>query len=685
MISALLGSIVAFVAGQAIAVPTAVEIEKAVAAVAGYDFGESRAPLWAIDKVINDTHGSDALRAVVEREMVKLLESGAKFAAKQEICRRLWIVGTDASVPALTQMLANPDARVVEAACFALSRHPSPAVGKALREAIGQARGTGLVAVIRLLGDRRDAQCVDALVTIAAGSDAAASGAAIVAMGQIATPPAAEALTTLHAGDRPERRAVASHALLQAGQELAARGKADEARALFAQLAAESEPPHVCRGALLGRVRLGGPEAVALVLAVLNGKDEALKAAAIASIPAMRGEKIGSLFAERIAQLPPAQQELLIAALADRGDRAALPAIARAAEHADPRVRIAAIKALGALGDASCVPLLVKACQGDVEQSSAAEASLRLIKGDGVEAAIIGAAKAAEPGLRVSLIRVLTDRRCADASSFLLAEAGSDQAGVRQAAWEALGKVGGERDLLAAIRLLVELKADNARGVAERAVSQVVQQMADPSRRADPLVAALGAAQSPAARCSLLRVLGTVVDEKSYQTVAAALRSGDAQVSDTAVRVLADWPDRRAESILWDVVKNSTIEPHRVLALRGYVRLLGLDRERPAQQTARLYAEALGHARRPEEKRLVLAGLGGVAHPDALKTALACVDDTSVRSEACLATLSIARTTARLNRAAAKSALQKILSVTEDQNLRAQARAALDEIGKLKD
>ncbi len=362
-----------------------------------------------------------------------------------------------------------------------------------------------------------------------------------------------------------------------------------------------------------------------------------------------------------------------------------LPAIVRAEEHADPRVRIAAIKALGVLGDASCVPPLVKACQGDVEQSSVAGASLRLVKGEGVEAAIVGAAKTADPGLRITLIRVLADRRCAEASCFLLGDAGSDHGGVRRAAWEALGKVGGERDLPAAIRLLVDLKADNARAVVERAVSQVVQQIADPSRRADALVAAFDAAQSPAARCSLLRVLRTVADEKSYQAVAAALRSSDPQVSDTAVRVLADWPDRRAESTLRDVVKNSTIEPHRVLALRGYVRLLGLDHERPAQQIARLYAEALGRARRPEEKRLVLAGLAGVAHPDALKTALACVDDAGVRSEACLATVSIARATARSNRATAKSALQKILSVAEDQNLRAEARAALDEIEKLKD
>jgi len=163
VVAILLGYAVVDLAGQAGATPTAAEIEKAVAAVAGHDFGQSRSALWTIDKIINDTHGSAALRAVVEREMVKLLESGAKFAAKQEICRRLWIIGTDASVPALRQMLANPDGRVVEAACFALSRHPSPAVGKALREALGQAKGTGLVAVIRLLGDRRDAQCVEAL------------------------------------------------------------------------------------------------------------------------------------------------------------------------------------------------------------------------------------------------------------------------------------------------------------------------------------------------------------------------------------------------------------------------------------------------------------------------------------------------------------------------------------------
>jgi HEAT repeat protein len=682
-IVALLGCAAMLAGGQAPAAPTAADIEQAVAAAGSYDYGQSRAALAAVDKLVNATHGNPALRAAIEKEMVKLLGSSAKFGCKQEICRRLWIIGTDASVPALGQMLADADGKVAEAACFALSRHPSPVVGKALRDALSQAQGAGLIAVIRLLGDRRAPECVDALAALTTSPDAATSAAAVTALGAIATPPGVKALAALHSGDRADRRAAASHALLQAGQELAARGQADEAKAAFEQLAAAAEPPHIRRGAFLGRVRLGGPDAAALVLAALGGKDDALNAAAIASIPVLRGEKISALFAERLPQLPPAQQELLIAALADRGEASARPAIVQAAGHAELPVRVAAIKALGVLGDVSCVPLVIKACGAGGDEARIAGATLRLIRGEGVETAIVRAMTAAEPRVRAPLIRVLADRRCAEAAAAFLTEAASDDTDVCQAALEALGKVGGERELPGLIRLLVELKAETARAHAERALGQVVQQIADPSRRADAMLAALNTAKAPAARCSLLRVLGTVAGEKSYTAVVEAMRAGDAEVSDTAVRVLADWPDRRAQDVLLDLVRNTTVQPHRVLALRGYVRLLGQDKQRPAQETARLYAEVMGQARRPDEKKLVLAGLAGVAHPDALKTALVCLDDASIRSEACLATVAIARAVARPNRAQAKAALEKVLSASEDQNIRTQARTALDEIGKL--
>jgi HEAT repeat protein len=245
-------------AGSIFSAPTSADIAKAFAAMKTYDYGDSSTPLRVIDRLINETQGNPPLRLAIEREMVKILESDARLACKQEICRRLWIIGTDVSVPPLGRLLASGDPHLAEAACYALSKHSSPEVAKALHAALGKAKGRSLAAVVTLLGDRRDPECAGKLAVLAGSPDNALAEAAIVALGKMATLQAIQTLKELHAGKIPVRQTASAHALLQAGQELAARGDLPAARAVLEQLTLPTDPPQVRRGALLQRLRLGG-------------------------------------------------------------------------------------------------------------------------------------------------------------------------------------------------------------------------------------------------------------------------------------------------------------------------------------------------------------------------------------------------------------------------------------------
>ena len=224
------------------------EITKTIAGIRDYDYNRPTTPLLAVEKLINDTHGNEPLRQQIGRELARLLQSPVSFAAKQFICQKLWIIGTVASVPVLDGMLASADPHVVEAACYALSRHRAPAVAQVVRNGLGKAKGRGLITLITLAGDRRDPECVARLAQFATSLDEQTADAAIAALGKIASPVAIEALTKLHTGPR---RTQAAHALLQGGQELAVRGKAAEARSVFQRLTGDSEAPHIRRGALL--------------------------------------------------------------------------------------------------------------------------------------------------------------------------------------------------------------------------------------------------------------------------------------------------------------------------------------------------------------------------------------------------------------------------------------------------
>lgn len=240
------------------------EIDAAVAAIAAHDWGKSRGPLDELERVVREAHGDEARTRRIEDGLARLLEDlAATVAAKGIACRVLWRIGTDRSVPSIAKLLAGDVAEIAEMACYALGRRPSEAAGRALREALGRTAGRARLAVVDLLGERKDAEAVPALAELARSADEDAALHALAALGKIATGPAARALEAPLAGADRTRREAAAHALLRCGRGMAARGASGEARDCYRKLEAPALPLAVRRGALLGRAELGGEDGTA--------------------------------------------------------------------------------------------------------------------------------------------------------------------------------------------------------------------------------------------------------------------------------------------------------------------------------------------------------------------------------------------------------------------------------------
>ena len=168
-----------------------------------------------------------------------------------------------------------------------MSRYPSDAASQALRDALSQVKGTARAAVITLLGDRRDVQAADKIIPLAATAETAVANAATAALGKIGLRRQSQNCGRCSPAMPPNNRRPLPRSC-KPGRNWP-RGKASEARALFQQLATARER-HIRHGALLGRIQLGGPEAVLLLLSALGDKDEALQAAAVASVPSVRNK-----------------------------------------------------------------------------------------------------------------------------------------------------------------------------------------------------------------------------------------------------------------------------------------------------------------------------------------------------------------------------------------------------------
>jgi sugar phosphate isomerase/epimerase len=182
------------------------------------------------------------------------------------------------------------------------------------------------------------------------------------------------------------------------------------------------------------------------------------------------------------------------------------------------------------------------------------------------------------------------------------------------------------------------------------------------------------------AKGALLRVLARAGGSKALDAVRGAIKDADTGVQDAAVRSLADWADPGAAAALLEIAKGSENGTHQVLALRGYIRLAGTEAV-AAPEKLKMYEAAMAAAKRPDEKKQVLGGLGGVKAVEALKMVIPALDDAALQAEACVSAVRIAGELGDAGKEVVRDAMQKVIAATKDDNLRKRADELLKKAG----
>jgi HEAT repeat protein len=169
----------------------------------------------------------------LETKLAAVLPTAAPRAAKDFVGRKLAIIGTAESVPALAALL--PDKDLSHMARYALERIPVPEAGKALRDALAKTSGTEKAGVAGSLGARRDVESIADLCALVGDSDASIALAAATALGDIGTVESAKALQEAKPAADAVKLRVAD-AQLTAGERLLAAGDKAGALAVYKSL-----------------------------------------------------------------------------------------------------------------------------------------------------------------------------------------------------------------------------------------------------------------------------------------------------------------------------------------------------------------------------------------------------------------------------------------------------------------
>jgi len=440
----------------------------------------------------------------------------------------------------------------------------------------------------------------------------------------------------------------------------------------------------------LGVVAVGVPAVVAgeadqevikMVIDALKSPDAEMQTGAIAIVREIPGPEVTKALAQELPSLGPTAQVQLLSALADRGDVLALPAVLEAGKSQDESVRIASLRAIGQLGNASSVPVLAEraAASKGAEQKAARESLYRL-RGPEVDAAILRNLPSAATNVKVELVTAIGERNIAGSVEALLAAAKDEDRKVRVEAIKVLKIVGTPETLPAMVNLLLEIKSDSDRAEAEKTIAAVAHKIEDKTRQAAAVLAVLPNVKDSLNRASLLRVLGRIGDSSALPILRTSLGNREAEIQDAAIRALSDWPTSEPVPDLLKVAQTAENARYKILALRGLVRLLGLESDRSPDETIDLYKKAMDLAGDAQEKKRVLSGLASARSVAALNMAAAYLDDLALHMEAESAVVQIAQGTYGSDPQRTKEVLAKVIQVTKQDALRQQAQ---DLIGML--
>jgi HEAT repeat protein len=639
----------------------AADLTQLTADAAKYESGQSVEPLRKFEQLLRDSAAKPALRAELEAAMVKLLASSATFEARRFACQQLAAIGTDASLPALAGMLKKEETAGI--ACYALGVHPSAKVNELLRAALAESRGRVKLQLVTVLGNRRDGEAAKPISELARDNDPLTASTAILALGKIANEPARKTIATFRKEAKPALARIVADASLSIAEKLAASGERKGATAICEELLQPAQPDNIRRGALGALLRIEKDGGEQRILAVLRGNDAKLKPVAIAAIGALKSRSASKTFAAEMPKLQPCEQVFMIEALAARNDAPVRAAIRGQLASGDDAVRRAAIVAVGKLEGADAVPLLVKGMKNGKPPEELQEVETALVGlrgGVATDKAVVAELRHASAEAKVRLFTVLSRRGAHTAVPALLEEVISPDTAAVQSAFQALGKLAAPANLPAMLERLVGLNAADARPDAESATARVMQRIPDPAQRTEVVLARMAKCSDVEGRCSLLRLLPSAADAKALETLKTAAGDKEPRIREAAVRTLATWPNIAAWDMLMAVCRQPETETVRALAFRGLVRLAGDLNSKPDAELIERYRKLINVARNADDLKLILGALSGVAHPDALKPALALFGTTSVKPEAELAVRKIAAAVKAQHPEAAKEALQRL-------------------------
>ena len=601
------------------------------------------------------------------RDLVEILQSDASVEEKAIACRKLGESGTPEAVPALASLL---DHDVLGAyARSGLERIPDPSAPAALRAALETTEGERRIGVISSLAALQDEKAVGRLIGITGDDDDAVAHAALLALGRVATPEALAAVRSALASGRDG----AGPAGLLAAEQLWARGRTDEAMALYDAVRAADVPAPSRLGATRGAILTRG--SVPFLIEQLRSDDPAIREVALLTLREMPSSALADALHAELASATPDLRVQLILALKDCHNPASFAVVRTQLGSDSQATRLAALTVASTVGHgpelATTLLDVVQARRSPEERQAALDLLARMEGGEEVDVVILKRLRQARSAeVREDTIRILGDRRSPAAVDDLLDQARDENPEIRVAALRAMRRMVGPQEVPALISLI---EAETEDSVRMAAVPALVSACGDDQPSGERVLAELKRASDPDDRDVWTRVVTAVGYSAALPTVLAGLDGDDPQRVTWTITRLGEWPDPAPIEPLLAVMESSPLEDARRRACSAVIRLTtnaADQRQRPDDVLMGWFGRADAAVETVGEKRQLLSGIARVHTVGSLRLLEPYLEDPEVRGEALYALLAIGSPLVKAGQHAAVGRVLPEEATIQDQELR---------------
>lgn len=647
--------------------------------IAKYEYGEDRTLLMEFADQVNSSVYSETKRNELEGKLINLLSSKSTFASKQFACRQLRVIGSEKSLPILSDLMM--DAKTADIARYALEKIPGNAVDEALVKLLYSSSKSSQLGIINTIGVRKSENAVSSLAELLKNNDSDISIAAAYALGKIANREAAQQLNLYSTQATGQLKIVIWDSYLSCADELVKQKKFEDAKNIYSNVYKNDSPHYLKKAALVGIINTSKNQSKEILEKISNEPDE-MKSVAISKIRELHKDNEVSEFAELLSLLSTANQIRMLSVIEDRADKKSKPYVLRTLNSDSEAVRIGSIKALANIGDENDVLTIADiAANKSGDEADYARSTLELLKGGKIDKTIVENLSTTNDDIKVELVRSVGTRKIKSAFNDVIELTKSENSKIRAEAYKSLSEISTDNNLADLTNILLNSPFKADRRKIERTIAKVISKNPN-SKKNEMILNSLETTSDTDNKCSLLKLLGNTNNNYAFKILNNELGNDNPQIKLASVVGLSSWSTPEPLSKLVEVAETTNDQNIRSAALKGFTNFIDLDKKLSDEQRIDLYKKSLKLAKSGNERNIALDGIGHIDSFESLEIFKSYTNQPDVKETVDDGINRVAWHLFKLNPEKVKNYVLSFLDEVKDEEFQRKNRELLEAINK---